>query len=208
MACDHKFRSFLNLGKLDFEPTTLIVGTFDPEWPVENPSLWFYGRTAENYFWGILPRIHGCDSLINASPDEWKLFCCEHQIAITDLISSISDADPKNSSHQKMLGGYSDNALIHNFDGFKFVNVVALLQGHPSIKNVYFTRGISELFWRHLWNPIAYYCSMHKISQRILLTPDEKALYQFKAYNNLNPDGNISRLEDYLLFRWRQVWHF
>lgn len=29
MACTHKFHQYLNLNNLDFEPTTLIVGTFN-----------------------------------------------------------------------------------------------------------------------------------------------------------------------------------
>ncbi|WP_411726187.1 hypothetical protein [Methyloglobulus sp.] len=32
MACIHKFASDLNLEQIDFEPTTLIVGTFNPGW--------------------------------------------------------------------------------------------------------------------------------------------------------------------------------
>jgi len=45
MACNHKFIEYLNLENLDFEPTTLIVGTFNPEWPAGNQAEWFYGRT-------------------------------------------------------------------------------------------------------------------------------------------------------------------
>lgn len=44
MPCNHKFLEFLNLEKLDFTPTTLIVGTFNPEWPDTNQGkmvLWY-----------------------------------------------------------------------------------------------------------------------------------------------------------------------
>ncbi len=143
MACLHKFHNNLNLEQLDFEPTTLIVGTFIPEWPAGNPAEWFYGRTANNYFWHVLPKLYGEESLINVTPDEWKQFCKDKKIAITDIISSIDDADPDNTEHNKALTNYADKAIVHNFDDFVFVNIVQILRRHPSIKNVYLTRGIT-----------------------------------------------------------------
>ncbi|MBD0333667.1 MAG: hypothetical protein ICV66_13555, partial [Chitinophagaceae bacterium] len=92
MACLHKFHLYLNLERLDFEPTTLIVGTFNPSWPATNTAEWFYGRTHDkqgtqnNNFWDVLPRLYGGDSLINKTPTEWKTFCHNKQIAITDII--------------------------------------------------------------------------------------------------------------------------
>src|SRR3954469_16587928 len=124
MSCNHKFQKELNLELIDYDPATLIVGTFSPDLPTENPAEWFYGRTANNYFWDVLPRLYGEASLINATPEEWKQFCHDKQIAITDLISSIDDAEPDNAEHAKMLGGFSDDALEYNFDDFSFVNLV------------------------------------------------------------------------------------
>ncbi len=207
MACHHKFQRYLNLEYLDFQPTTLIVGTFNPEWPANNPAQWFYGRTAGNCLWNVLPRLYGGESLIHASPVEWKQFCRHRQIAFTDLISSIDDADPGNKEHQKILGGFSDNAIIHNFDDFVYINVVQLLQRHPSIKNVYLTRGITEAFWKHRWNPVAHYCSQNNIRERTLLTPSPNASYHHEAYNNQNPGNQIPSLEDYILMRWQEQWH-
>ena len=209
MPCNHKFLSYLNLTKLDFEPQTLIVGTFNPAWPASNNAEWFYGRTANNYFWDVLPRLYGAASLINATPVEWKRFCSDKQIAITDLISSIDDAMPENPAHQKMLGGFADNALIHNFDDFSFVNIVQLLRLHTTIKNVYLTRGITEAFWKHLWNPVAHYCNINHLHERKLLHPSgEDTIYQHGAYNNQNPESQPLLLEDYILMRWQQEWHF
>ena len=207
MSCNHKFNSYLNLDRLDFEPTTLVVGTFNPEWPENNTAEWFYGRTASNYFWDILPRLYGEQSLLDATPVEWKRFCCDKRIAIADLIGSIDDADPGNPEHHKILGGFSDKAIEHNFDDFNYVNIVQLLRQHPTIKNVYFTRGVTEPFWRHLWNPVAHYCNHHNIHERKLLTPTGDAIYQYEAHNAQNPGNKIPRLEDYLLMRWRQEWH-
>ena len=96
MPCHHKFQNHLDITNIDFEPTTLIVGTFNPSWPATNNSEWFYGRTAKNYFWDVLPRLYGEESLINAGAKEWTQFCRDKHIAITDLISSIDDAEPDN----------------------------------------------------------------------------------------------------------------
>ncbi len=208
MPCNHKFKSYLNLEKIDFEPETLIVGTFNPEWPAENTAAWFYGRTANNYFWDILPRLYGEASLIHATPVEWKQFCHDKRIALTDLFSAVDDADADNKEHQKMLGGFSDNAIIHNFEDIDYVNIVQLLRSHPTIKNIYLTRGIIEAYWRHMWNPVAHYCSVNHLHERNLLTPDNSAAYQHGAYNVQHPENQILLPEDHLLMRWRQEWHF
>ncbi len=74
MSCNHKFIRDLELERIDFEPTTLIVGTFNPEWPANNTVEWFYGQTHDansnrsNNFWDILPKIYGEPSLIDATP--------------------------------------------------------------------------------------------------------------------------------------------
>jgi len=208
MACDHKFQQYLNIEHIDFEPTTLIVGTFNPMWPDSNPAKWFYGRTANNYFWDVLPRLYDEESLTNATPNEWKQFCHDKRIAITDLISSIDDTDPTNPIHIKVLAGYADNAIVHNFDDFLFVNIVQILRRHPTIRNVYFTRGIGETFWRHLWNPVMHHCYLNNLRERKLLTPSGDAVYQHGVHNTENPDDVIHLLQDYILRRWRLEWHF
>ncbi len=208
MPCIHKFHKYLNLELLDFEPTTLIVGTFNPAWPASNSAEWFYGRTESNYFWDILPRLYGESSLISATPVEWKQFCHDKQIAITDLISSIDDAMPDDRKHQKMLGGFSDDAIEHNFDDLIYVSIVQLLRLHPSIKNVYLTRGVTDAFWRHLWNPVAHYCNHNNIHERKLLVPSGEASYQYEAHNIENPKNQIQLIEDYILMRWQNEWHF
>lgn len=99
MACKHKFYNDLN-PILDFEPETLIVGTFNPEFPSTNKAEWFYGRIKNN-FWYVLPKVYGDESLRGKSPKEWKQFCKKRKIIITDLIASIDDADRTNEEHRK-----------------------------------------------------------------------------------------------------------
>jgi hypothetical protein len=213
MPCNHKFKSDLDLERIDFKPTTLVVGTFIPEWPA-NTAEWFYGRTRDadgnriNNFWDILPRIYNEPGLIDATPHEWKMFCNRNQVAITDLISSIDDAHTGDPGHNKILAGNADDAIVYHFDDFVFVNIVQLLKRYPSIRNVYLTRGVTEVFWRHVWNPVMQYCNTNHIHERRLITPFGNTLYQHDAYNNDNPGNRIPLLEDYLLMRWKKEWHF
>ena len=86
MSFKHKFQNELNLEFVDYEPATLIVGTFIPELAAGEGVPWFYGRTEHNCFWSVLPRLYGEASLINASPADWRLFCRRNKIAITDII--------------------------------------------------------------------------------------------------------------------------
>lgn len=212
MPCPHKFQEYLTLEGLDFEPTTLIVGTFNPAWPAGNAAEWFYGRTHDehgnqnNNFWDVLPRIYGEDSLINATHIEWKSFCQRHKIAITDLISSIEDADSKNNNHKKNLSTYSDDDITKNFYDFELVNVVRLLRKHTTISNVYITRSFTESFWKHKIFPLKNYCGIKEIGLKPLLTPSNYASIQQKKYNKVNKT-QVS-LPKFILDKWKEQWHF
>ncbi len=215
MPCHHKFQSYLNLERLDFEPTTLIVGTFNPEWPAANLATWFYGRitggindhNSGNHFWAVLPRIYGRDSMkIAANKQQWKAFCKENKIAITDLISTIVDADSNNNAHQQLLQGYSDTAIAENFNEFKFTDIVGLLEQHPSIRNVYLTRGTGQTFWNNLWQPVTAYCNLHRITCNTLMTPSDNVRFQLGPYNALHPEQKLNR-EDFIYMYWQQKWH-
>ena len=214
MSCNHKFQSDLNLEHLDFKPTTLIVGTFNPAWSGKNTAEWFYGRitgsinnsNAGNHFWAVLPRLYGQQSLkALGRQNEWKKFCHDHKVAITDLISCIEDADENNPLHCQYLAGYSDTAITEHFKKFKFVPVTKLLQQNPTIKNVYLTRGIGPTFWKNLWKPVQQYCSANRICCKALITPSDYAFYQLGRYNNLHPESPLNR-EDFILMRWREQW--
>jgi len=222
MACLHKFFDYLELQKgylnsevdhLDFKPTTLIVGTFNPSWPTNNKAEWFYGRTHDengnqnNNFWDVLPRIYGNRSLIENSFKEWKKFCCYNKIALTDFIYSIEDAEIENAEHEKYLKTYSDRNISTKFKNHKILNVVKLLQQNSSIKNIYFTRGANEIFWRKLWEPVSKYAKQNDLHHQTLITPSGYAFYQQARYNNQNFSNQIKKLSDFILFKWQQRWH-
>ena len=195
MACKHKFYEELSLQHLDYEVETLVVGTFNPEWPVKNTAEWFYGRTQSNNFWEVLPRLYGETSLIDAGPLEWKDFCRTHLIAITDLISCIEDADKDKADHVEWLGGYGDQQIVKNFKKFEFTPIDKILENRPSIKHMYLTRGATG-FWKRLSHA------------KSLLTPSDWARIQHRRFNKRNPQQVIERLPDYILSRWQAQWHF
>ena len=205
MPCNHKFIEDLNLENSDFQPTTLIVGTFNPAWQENNQADWFYGRTQNNYFWDVLPGLYGERSHLNANPAEWRKFCSRHKIALTDLVSRIEDAN--SPEHDQEMGGYSDSIIAENFNQHIFVDIVSLLKNYPSIKKVYFTRGAAPTFWARLWRPVRSYCTRYELHEDTLLTPSGYAFYQHGKYNNANPQQPISNLADFILRSWQQRWH-
>lgn len=214
MPCNHKFIEDLNLENLNFEPKTLIVGTFNPEWPNGNQAEWFYGRThnqhgnVNNNFWDVLPKLYDEESLLNATPVEWKAFCKKHKIALTDLITSIDDADEHNLVHQNLLGGYADNVIANNFNEHTFTDIVGLLQNNPCIENVFLTRG-NDAFWNAQWNPISLYCNINDKCCKKLLTPSKNARFSMFAHNNQNPNDeyNMANLNDFILMKWQNELH-
>jgi len=201
MPCIHKFVDDLTLEKIDFNPLTLIVGTFNPDWNnLGNTAQWFYGRTRNNYFWDVLPRLYGEDPLRLATATEWKGFCRTHQIALTDLIASIDDADEDNAEHLTYLKNYRDDLIAKHFSQFSFVDIPQLLIHHPTLKQVYLTRSSSDAFWRRLWQPVEAFCQAHEISCKTLLTPSGGARFR------IHKDVKVS-LGDFIVEQWRNQWH-
>ncbi|QHS56807.1 hypothetical protein GWR56_15100 [Mucilaginibacter sp. 14171R-50] len=217
MPCLHKFNTELYLEHLDYDPETLILGTFNPAWPEENSAKWFYGRTRNskgkqsNNFWEVLPRLYGQQSLIDESPEQWKLFCRTHGIAISDLIYCIKDANPDDSTHKRWLKTYSDHAIATRFEKHVKVNLKVILASRPSIKYIYLTRGAKETdhkFWQNCWKPVLESAELQNKRARTLLTPSRYAFYQQAAYNKDHPDQRIPSLPDFILKRWQSKWHF
>lgn len=207
MACLHKFHQYLNLEGLDFEPTTLIVGTFNPAWPDGNNAQWFYGRTQNNYFWDVLPRIYHPDiNLRNATPDEWKAFCSNNGIALTDMVSSIQDAHEAIDEHRQVLGNYLDTSIADYFGQFMFTEIVEILINNPTIENIYFTRQPGIPLFDELWNSVVQYGEENNKRVRSLLTPSASARFQIGPYKLANPD-DPTPLRNFIYQSWLQEWH-
>ena len=200
VPCPHKFADYLYLDRLDFSPATLIVGTFNPGWDnLGNYAQWFYGRTQNNYFWDVLPRLYAQPSLKQASAAEWKAFCRTHRIALTDLIYSIEDADHDNPEHVRQLKSYRDDILINYFKRINWVDIPRILEDHPGIERVFLTRSSSSK-WRQQWRKVENYCCIRHIHCRALLTPSGGARFQL-------PKSAAVTLGEYILGQWRLNWN-
>lgn len=198
MACIHKFHQYLQLNNLDFEPTTLIVGTFNPGWEnINNDAQWFYGRTRNNYFWDVLPRIYEDTNLRQQTHIQWKQFCSRNGIALTDLLQSINDANPENPHHIAAIQNFRDAEIANLFNDYMPTNIVEILQNKPSINKVYLTRQLGSPLWDNLWSNIVEYCQLHGVSTQTLLTPSASARFQM--------DGG--QLRDFIYNEWSNVWH-
>jgi hypothetical protein len=202
MPCPHKFADDLTLDRLDFNPTTLIIGTFNPGWEnLGNTAQWFYGRTHNNYFWEVLPRLYGMSSLRQARANEWRAFCKQQGIALTDLIYSIDDADAANPAHVDYLKTYRDDLIIRHFQQINWLDIFGLLHNRPTISHVYLTRSTSGTSWRRQWLGIETYCQSRNISAKTLLTPSGSARFQM-------PNNSGIMLGDFIFEQWRRNWHF
>lgn len=208
MPCHHKFIDYLNLYNLDFEPTTLIVGSFNPSWPAGNKAEWFYGRTARNYFWDVLPRLYGNDSLRKSDKIEWIKFCEENKIVITDLITTIEDAEIGNEEHEEILKSYLDTSIADYFNEFKFTNIESILDRYPSIKNIYLTRNEGVELFDSRWNNIKTFALNKGVYHlKYLLTPSASARFQIKEYKKNNPEDKTP-LKNFIFEEWSKNWHF
>jgi hypothetical protein len=161
MPCPHKFFADLNLDRIDFEPLTLIVGTFNPAWPANNAAGWFYGRTRNNYLWDVLPRLHGQPDLRNSGPDDWKAFCRVNRVALTDLLAVILDANEDDPAHRKLLGNYLDSDIATKFREFEFTDMAALLEANSSIRQVYLTRQPGIPLFDSRWALVEQFAGEH-----------------------------------------------
>jgi len=208
MPCPHKFQSYLNLDRLDFVPETLIVGTFNPAWPEGNYAEWFYGRTGNNYFWDVLPRMYESDLNLRKrefGPKDWKLFCRENRVAITDLIFSIEDADSESESHRKALKTYSDASISRQFQQITFTDILEILERFPGIKNVYLTTQAKIDLYNMRWSAVEEYGLKNGVRVSRLLTPSASARFQMGNYRQENPEDK-TLLRNFIYKNWLDIW--
>lgn len=199
MPCPHLFEHDLNLEYVTWEIRTLFIGTFNPGWGLENNNAqWFYGRTARNDFWRILPTIHIGHGLIPGTPQIWKQFCELNHIAITDIIACLDNADENNPAHVEMVNGFQDNQL-GNFD-ITTTNIPAILEANPTIQQVCITRSSMTEPWSTLFEPTIDWIENHPergIQLRLLRSPSRGAR-----------KGVVGNFTDYIANHWQQVGNY
>ena len=201
MPCNHKFLEYLSLERIqNFNPETLIVGTFNPQWPEENYAEWFYGRTRNNYFWDILPRMFGDPEMRGLDHLAWKNYCRQRKIAITDLLACIEDADETSERHRKTMREYADLGISTKFRTYIPNDIVSAMKDHSTIKAVYLTTTNVSSLWKRLWQPVSDYCGINRIWCQKLMTPSKGARYNMKK-------GSGMAMADFIYNDWIAKWY-
>jgi hypothetical protein len=202
MACHHKFIDDLTLKKIDFIPTKLFIGTFNPGWDcLDNKAEWFYGRTQNNYFWDLFPRLFQHEPLRSMNCVEWKIFCSLKNVALTDLITTIDDADDRLENHRECLKTY-DDTKIAKFKEFTFTDIVRILKDNHKIKEVYLTRqSDSGKFWDKAWSPISSHCTENKIKCKMLRSPSKSSRFSMTK-------GSGLKLPEFIYDDWIGKYYF
>jgi hypothetical protein len=204
MPCKHKFLADLSC-TVSYKPDILIIGTFNPEWPVDNYASWFYGRTNNNYFWEILPRMFNDCSLRHSGPKRWKEFCSLKNIVITDLITSINDANEENPEHFEIISKFRDADFANYFKEIEMTNVLKIIEDNPTIKKVFFTRQDGVGMFDNQINIIDRHCKNKKIHFSRLLTPSANARFQMNGWHPQTP--NLDRtLPNFIYESWLSKW--
>lgn len=171
MLLQHKFlKTYPMQGK-----KILIIGTFNPD--VEcNKAEFFYGRS-RNFFWTLLPKMFGEESL-KGYVEKQKEFLKRHDIELSDLILSaeLDECD---------ICNYGDDKLsdVKEYNTQNILNTLAC----GNTKEVYFTRKSFDKSVAGIKNEIykvKEFCDSHNIKFRFLPTPsrfcNEKKLEEWK----------------------------
>ncbi|OXE98667.1 hypothetical protein BC749_10742 [Flavobacterium araucananum] len=176
MPCEHKFIEDLQLDYVNWKPKTLFIGTFNPSWLEcpNNNADWFYGRTQRNDFWCILPRIHNEASLIAGNREIWIDFCRRNDIAITDILENLLDANQNDNDHREVICKFKDDKLV-NFDVI-INNIPKILEKHKSIKQICITRQHLPDFWKECFSDLFEYLNLNpQITLKYLRSPSRGA---------------------------------
>jgi len=158
----------------------LFVGTFNPSWdnPNGNNANWYYGRRT-NDFWYIMPQVFGHQSLMprqfRTNPDFLRKWCEKNSIGVTDLISSIQDANENNPEHKDWILGMQDEHL-ENFDDIACTRINNIIEeNHDTLQGIYLTRYTHTLDQQgilfRLWNNVVNVCNQYQIPHASLVTP-------------------------------------
>ncbi|PZF72570.1 hypothetical protein DN068_11945 [Taibaiella soli] len=183
----------------------LFIGTFNPVWDAANGKNadYFYGR-ASSLFWCILPHAFNENCLIDQGPEQWEAFCTNHNIGLTDIISSVLNGNENDEEHNDLLcRGFQDKNLdkkidrqyVFNLD-FTTHQIIRLIsQNRRTLKAVFFTRstpGEIPRIWSQ-WQLILLHCQNLGIYANGLPTPstrggtirDKIALWRQEVGNSL-----------------------
>ena len=213
MSCIHKFNDTKDFKGLipnwDFDK--LVIGTF-------NPSNDFHESNTANFFLSEEKKIiFGMSFLYftiqNLYPKEdvnlQKSFLKVNKIGITDILTSINDANKNVSNHIQLISTVKDDDL-EKFRSFNWntKNIINIIHENK-VKEVYFTKlgladqiNVKENTFEYQIRLIENYCSKNNIYNKRLHSPTGMGLGKGKRVETLKKrwESNGIRLSPSLRF--------
>jgi hypothetical protein len=142
-----------------------------------------------------LPTIHTGQSLIPGTPEQWKNFYRNHHIAVTDIITSLNDADPNDPTHLEMVKKFKDDQLA-TFD-IESTNIPTILDQHSTIQQVCITRNSFPNPWDHLFQPTFDFVANH---------PDRNIqIKRLRSPSRGARKGVTGNFTDYIANHWQEI---
>ena len=195
MSCIHKFndtKDFKGLiPKWDFDK--LVIGTFNPSnnFHKSNSANFFYQRK-RNYFWDVFPLFYNSKPIPKEDVNLQKSFLKVNKIGITDILTSINDADKNISNHIQLISTVKDDDL-EKFSSFNWTtkNIINIIDENR-VKEVYFTKlglfdqiNVNENTFEFQIRLIESYCSKNNIYNKRLHSPTGMGLGKGKRVETL-----------------------
>ena len=178
MPCSHKFIDEENELLPQWNSSTLIIGTFNPQNEFcPNNVAGFYYQRPRNYFWRVLPLIAGENSIENNNTAEQLDFLHKHKIGITDILVSINDAEENNEEHINLISTVKDNDIeLFNEFTWNTQNIIQYIIEN-NCSHIYFTRlgnpdaMVNFNSFEHQMRIIEDYCNENNIYTNRLHSP-------------------------------------
>ena len=195
MSCIHKFndtKDFKGLiPKWDFDK--LVIGTFNPSnnFHKSNSANFFYQRK-RNYFWDVFPLFYNSKPIPKEDVNLQKSFLKVNKIGITDILTSINDADKNISNHIQLISTVKDDDL-EKFSSFNWntKNIINIIDENR-VKEVYFTKlglfdqiNVNENTFEFQIRLIENYSTKNNIYNKRLHSPTGMALGKGKRVETL-----------------------
>lgn len=195
MSCLHKFNDTKDLKglipKWDFDK--LVIGTFNPsnDFHKSNAANFFYQRK-KNYFWDVFPLFYNSKPIHKEDVNLQKTFLKVNKIGITDILTSINDADKNISNHIQLISTVKDEDL-EKFSSFNWntKNIINIIHDNK-VKEVYFTKlgladqiNVKENTFEFQIRLIENYCSKNNIYNKRLHSPTGMGLGKGKRVETL-----------------------
>ena len=143
MSCIHKFNDTKDFKGLipNWYFDKLVIGTFNPsnDFHELNKANFFYQRK-KNYFWDVFPLFYNSKPISKEDVNLQKSLLKVNKIGITDILTSINDANKNISNHIQLISTVKDDDL-EKFKSFNWntKNIINIIHENK-VKEVCFTK--------------------------------------------------------------------